>query len=288
VSFKELLERTCDEWVRHHAAQLGASLSYYAVLSLAPLLMILVSITGLAYGPDAARGGLFGVLERLMGYQAAEAIQDIVPLRSSPSSGIFAAIFGVLVLLLGASGVAVALQEALNMIWDVPPRAVSGWWRPYVRQRLTGFAAVLFAGFLLVMSLGVTAAIAAVETFFTHLLPVPGLVLHLIDTLVFLGVATLLFAVLFRTLPARRIAWRRVWAGATVTALLFAVGRFLIGIYLGKAGVGSAYGVAGSFVVVLVWVYYSAQVVLFGAEFTHVYAQAQAASARDRRNPSAP
>ncbi len=159
---------------------------------------------------------------------------------------------------------------------------------PYVRQRLVGFVTVVVAGFLLVLLLGVTTAIATLETFFGHLLPVPAFALQLVNTIVSFAVTTGLFAVIFRTLPDRRIAWHRVWVGAAFTALLFTLGRYVIGIYLGKAGVGSAYGAAGSLVVVLVWVYYSAQVVLFGAEFTHVYAETQAASAREHRSESQP
>jgi membrane protein len=278
-----LFRETYDEWSRHNAAQLGAALSYYAVLSLAPLIVVLIAMVGLVYGGEAARGGLQVELQRFMGYEAADAIQHVIASASSPRSGVIATILGALTLLLGASGIAIALQQSLNTIWDVPSRRVQHWWRPYVRQRLTGFAVVLGAGFLLVLSLAATAAIAVIETFFAHLLPLPGAVLQLIDSIVSLAITTFLFALLFRTLPDLRIAWRRVWVGAAVTALLFTIGKYLIGLYLGKASVGSAYGAAGSLVVVLVWVYYSAQVFFFGAEFTHVYARAQAARARESR-----
>jgi membrane protein len=278
-----LFRETYDEWSRHNAAQLGAALSYYAVLSLAPLIVVLIAMVGLVYGGEAARGGLQVELQRFMGYEAADAIQHVIASASSPRSGVIATILGALTLLLGASGIAIALQQSLNTIWDVPSRPVQHWWRPYVRQRLTGFAVVLGAGFLLVLSLAATAAIAVIETFFSHLLPLPGAVLQLIDSIVSLAITTFLFALLFRTLPDLRIAWRRVWVGAAVTSLLFTIGKYLIGLYLGKASVGSAYGAAGSLVVVLVWVYYSAQVFFFGAEFTHVYARAQAARARNSR-----
>jgi membrane protein len=247
------------------------------------LVVVLIGIVGLAYGPEAARGGLQTELQRFMGDEAADAVQHVVSLASSPTSGIVATIVGLLTLLVGASGVAIALQQALNMIWDVPAREAKRWWGPYVRQKLVGFAAVLAAGFLLILSLAVTAAIAVVEKFFTQLLPIPGSVLQLTNSLVSLALTTFLFALLFRTLPDRRIGWRRVWVGAAVTALLFTIGKYLIGVYLGKASVGSAYGAAGSLVVVLVWVYYSAQVFFFGAEFTHVYAKAQAAQPREGR-----
>jgi membrane protein len=250
---------------------------------LAPLTVLLLAIMGLVYGAEAARGSLQTELQRFIGYDAADAIQRVVVSASNPRSGAIATIVGVFTLLLGASGVAIALQQSLNLIWDVPPRAATKWWGPYVREELTGFAAVLAAGLLLVLSVGVTAAIAVIEKFFTYLLPIPGGILQLINSIVSLAITTFLVALLFRTLPDRRIAWRRVWVGAAVTALLFTIGKYLIGIYLGKAGVGSAYGAAGSLVVVLVWVYYSAQVFFFGAVFTHVYAKAQAAHARKNR-----
>lgn len=279
-----LLWETYAEWDRHNAAQLGASLSYYAVLSLAPLIVVLVGILGLVYGPDAAHGNLQAELQRFMGPEVAGAVQRAVATANDPAAGILATVLGVLTLLLGASGVAIELQQALNTIWDVPPRAFKRWWGPYVRRKLVGFAAVVAAGVLLLLTLVVTAGIALLEKFFRGLLPIPGAALQLVNSIVSLALATILFAILFRTLPDRSIAWRRVWMGAAVTAVLFTLGKYAIGMYLGKAGVGSAYGAAGSLVVVLVWVYYSAQVFFFGAEFTHVYAQAQAARAREARH----
>jgi membrane protein len=279
----ELLKQTYEEWTQHNAGLLGAALAYYAVLSLAPLVVLLIATLGLLFGPEAARGSLETELQRFMGPEAAVAVQQIVASVNTPSSGIIASAISIIALLLGASGVAIALQQALNMIWDVPPRPSKHWWGPILRQRLVGFATVVVLGFVLVLSLGVTTAIALLEKFFTSLLPVPASILQSINFVVSLAVTTFLFALLFRTLPDRRIAWRRVWLGSGVTALLFAIGRYLIGLYLGRASVGSPYGAAGSLIVVLVWVYYSAQVFLFGAEFTHVYAKAQAAQAREAR-----
>ena len=278
-----LLKQTYAEWNGHNAGQLGASLAYFAVLSLAPLVVLLVAILGLVYGPEAARGGLEAELRRFMGVEAAAAVEQIVASVNTPSSGIIASIASIAALLLGASGVAIALQQALNLIWDVPPRTSKRWWGPLLRQRLVGFATVVAAGIILIVSLGISTTLAVIEKFFTDLLPIPAGILQLINFVLSLAVTTLLFAMLFRTLPDRRIAWRRVWVGAAVTALLFAIGRYLISIYLGRASVGSAYGAAGSLIVVLVWVYYSAQVFFFGAEFTHVYAKAQAAHAREAR-----
>jgi membrane protein len=279
-TYWDLFKETFEEWVRHDAAQLGASLAYYSVLSLAPLVVLLVAILGLVYGTDAARGNLAVELQGLMGRQAADAVQSVVASARAPTAGIIATVMGTLTLLFGASGVVIALQQALNTIWDVPPRKYKRWWGPYLRQKLIGFATVLLVGGLLVASLGVSAAIAVVEKFFSAWLPVPAVFLQFVNLVVSLSVITFLFALLFRTLPDRRIAWRRVWVGATFTALLFTLGKYLIGVYLGKASVGSAYGAAGSLIVLLVWVYYSAQVFFFGAELTHVYAKAQASRAR--------
>ena len=275
---REILKHTYAEWNRHNAAQLGASLAYYSVLSLAPLIILFMAIVGLVYGQEAARGELIGELQRFIGFAAADAIQRVVASASEPVSGVVATVLAVVTALVGASGVVVALQQALNTIWDVPPRLSERWWGPYLRQKLIAFAVVVAVGFLLVVSLAVTAAIAAVQEFFGQWLPMPAVLLQLFNFVVSFGIVTFLFAFLFRFLPDRTIAWRRVWVGAAVTALLFTVGKLLIGLYLGRASVGSAYGAAGSLIVVLVWVYYSAQVFFFGAEFAHVYATAQAVS----------
>jgi membrane protein len=279
TSIVELLKETYGEWSRHGATQLGASLAYYSVLSLAPLIILLVAILELVYGGEAARGDLALELERFMGREAADAVQRVVALGSAPTSGVIATIVGIVMLLLGASGVVIALQQSLNTIWDVPPRAYKRWWGPYLRQKLVGFATVVLVALVLAASLSVTAGIAVAEKFFAAWLPIPAVVLQLLNLAVSLGVLTLLFALLFRTLPDKPITWRGVWLGASVTALLFTAGKYAIGMYLGKASVGSAYGAAGSLIVILVWVYYSAQVFFFGAEFTHVYARHHAIAA---------
>jgi membrane protein len=276
-----LAKDTYAEWSRHNAGQLGASLAYYAVLSLAPLVVLLLAILGFAYGTDAAHGKLFSELQGFMGPGAADAVQRVVVSSSHPASGVIATLISLVILLFGASGVVVALRQTLNTIWDVPAPPSHRWWGPYLRQELIAFGAVIAVGFLLIILLTVTTAIAVAEKFFSAWLPLPGAVLQLMNFVVSVAIATFLFAVLFRFLPDRRIAWRRVWAGAAVTAILFTIGKWLIGLYLGKASVGSAYGAAGSLIVVLVWVYYSAQVFFFGAEFTHVYATAQAAQTRE-------
>jgi membrane protein len=255
---------------------------------LAPLSVVLVSVIGWVYGAEAARGGLQTQLHQFMGSEAADAVEHAVAAVSNPSSGIIATILGLLTLLFGASGVAMALQEALNVIWDVQPSGATPWWGQYVREKLIGIVTVVIAGFVLILLLAITAAIAAAEKFFEGWLPVSGVVLQSINSLMSFALSTFLFALLFRTFPDRSFSWRPVWVGAAVTASLFTIGKYLIGVYLGGAGVGSAYGAAGSLVVVLVWVYYSAQVFFFGAEFTRVYAENQIAQAwESRHNPAA-
>src|SRR6266851_2774903 len=217
-----VVKETYAEWNRHNAAQLGASLAYYSVLSLAPLVVVLLMIFGLAYGSEAAHGKLFTQLEGFMGPGAADAVQHVVVSASQPSSGIIATVISLITLLFGASGVVVALQQTLNTIWDVPPRPTHRWWGPYLRQKLIAFAAVMAVGFLLVILLAVTTAIAVAERFFGAWLPLPEAVLQLINFVVSVAITTFLFAFLFRFLPDRRIAWRRVWAGAAGTAMLLA------------------------------------------------------------------
>ena len=219
--FLKVVKEAYAEWNHHNAAQLGASLAYYSVLSLAPLIVLLLAIMGLAYGAEAAQGKLFMQLEGFMGTGAAEAVQHVVVLASQPASGIVATVISLITLLFGASGVVVALQQTLNTIWDVPPRPAHRWWGPYLRQNLTAFGAVIAVGLLLVVMLAITTAIAVAEKFFSGWLPVPGAVLQLLNFVVSVAITTFLFAFLFRFLPDRRIAWRRVWVGAAVTASLF-------------------------------------------------------------------
>lgn len=274
VSLWNLLKQTYTEWDAHHAPKLGAGLAYYTILSLAPLLIVVISVVEFAVGQKAAEGRLMDEIQGPVGAQGAEAIQTIIAHANQPSTGIVATIIGIVTLFLGASGVFGELHDALNTIWDIPQQQSTGIWN-LVRQRFLSFGMVLAIGFLLLVSLVVSAGVAAAEKYMGNLLPMPGFLLHLINLVLSLAVTTLLFAMIFRFLPDRRIAWRDVWTGAAATALLFSIGKLLIGLYLGKASVGSAYGAAGSLVVVLVWVYYSAQIFLFGAEFTHVYARSR-------------
>ncbi|MDQ5854513.1 MAG: YihY/virulence factor BrkB family protein [Chloroflexota bacterium] len=267
----ELLKETYNDWSEDKAPRLGASLAYYTVFSLAPLLLIIISIAGLAFGQEAVEGRIVGQLGGLVGQDSAEAIQSMIQSARKPQTGVFATGIGLATLLFGASGVFGALHDALNTIWEVEPkpgRGVLG----MIRDRFVSFTMVLGVGFLLMVGLVVSAGLAAVSTYLGGLLPFPSFVLQLLNIIISFGGITLLLAMIYKILPDVEIRWNDVWIGAAVTALLFTIGRFALGLYLGRGTFGSAYGVAGSLIIVLLWVYYSAQILFFGAEFTQVYA----------------
>jgi membrane protein len=268
----DLTKRTYNEWDRHHAPTLGASLAYYTVLSLAPLLIVVTTVVGLALGHAAAQGHLMEQIQGMVGGEGAKAIQQVIAHADQPKTGIIASLLGLVTLFLGASGVFAEIHDALNRIWDIKPKPNSGIWR-MVRERFLSFGMLLVIGFLLLVSLVISAGIAAAGKYVGGVLPIPAEVLRIINALVSLAIITTLFAMIFRFLPDEKVGWSNVWTGAFATAVLFTIGKYLIGLYLGKASIGSAYGAAGSLVIVLVWVYYSAQIFFFGAEFTHVYAE---------------
>jgi len=263
------LGETFAGWNRHEAPRLGAALAFYTILSLAPLVILVISIIALVFGQSSAQEQLIGQVRNLVGRQGAEAVEGLIVQARQPASGWFAAITGLVTLLIGASGVFGELRSALNRIWNVTPRIENGLWGE-IRQRFFSFGMVLAVGFLLLVSLVVGTGLAAAGKFFGGMLPLPEFVLGSINQVVSLGGTVVLFALLFRYVPETRIAWRKLWVGAMVTGVMFTIGKFLIGLYLGKAGVGSAYGAAGSLVVMIVWVYYSSMIFLFGAEFTYV------------------
>ena len=266
-----LLKEAFEKWSADKAPRLGAALSYYTVFSLVPLLVLTISIAGLVFGTEAAQQAIMTQIESLVGPQSAAAIKQMLEIAQRPSSGALASAIAVVTLLLGASGVFAQLQDALNTVWGVEPKAGRGLWGT-IKDRLFSLMAVLGTGFLLLVSLVLSAALAAFGKMFQGRLPGHEGLLHLADLAISFGVITLLFAMMFKLLPDAKIAWRDVWIGAGLTSVLFTVGKFAIGMYLGKADVGSAYGAAGSLVILLVWVYYSSQILLYGAEFTSVYA----------------
>jgi membrane protein len=266
-----LIKGAFSGWREDKVPRLGAALAYYTVFSLAPLLIIVISIAGFFFGDEAARGEIVGQFQGLVGEEGGKAIQTMIENAGrEKGSGVVATMISVVTLLFGASGVFGELQDSLNTIWGVKPkpgRGILG----MLKDRFVSFTMVLGIAFLLLVSLVLSAAIAAMGTVFGGS-DSEGL-LHILNFVVSFGVITLLFAAMYKYLPDVKIEWKDVWVGAAVTALLFALGKFAIGLYLGKGSVASAYGAAGSLVILLVWVYYSAQILFFGAEFTKVYAK---------------
>jgi membrane protein len=267
-----ILKKAGSDWMEDQAPTLGAALAYYTVFSLAPLLIIAIAIVGLVFGQEAAQSQIFEQLRGLLGEASAKAMQDMVQnANAKPATGVVATLIGVVTLLFGASGVFGQLQTSLNAIWDVEPkpgRGILG----LVRDRILSFGFILVVGFLLLVSLLLTAAVAVVAQWFGGMLPAMETLAQILNFVLSLAVITLLFAMIFKFLPDAKIAWHDVWIGAFITALLFTVGKFALGLYLAKSGVGSSYGAAGSLIVLLLWVYYSSQILFFGAEFTQVYA----------------
>ena len=266
-----LVRDAVTAWIDDFAPSMGAAISYYTVFSIAPLLLIVIAIVGFVYGRDAATGQIFDELRGMIGDEGAAAIQGMVKSASDPAKGTIATIIGAVTLLLGATTVFNELQSALDRIWRSPAaEKKEGLWN-LLRTRFLSFGLILSAGFLLLVSLVVSAGISALSTIWGPWLGGLEVLLQALNFLVSFGIITALFAIIYRFLPRVHIGWRDVWIGAAVTALLFTLGKFLIGLYIGKSSVVSGFGAAGSLAVVLVWVYYSAQIFLLGAEFTWVY-----------------
>jgi membrane protein len=279
-----ILRKTFSAWSAHDAPRLGAALAFYSILSLAPLVILAVGIVSLFFGHSGAQDQIIAQVGGMIGKEGGDAVRAMIEHGQKPAAGAIASIIGVITLIFGASGVFGELQAALNRMWDVKEKTGGGLWTK-VRQRLFSFGMVLSVGFLLLVSLLLSAGLAALGTLMGGALPTPEFVLHAITFIVSLaGIATL-FALMFKYVPDAPIAWRDVWFGAVVTAIFFEVGKYAIGLYLGKAAVGSAYGAAGSLVVVVVWIYYSAMIFLFGAEFTHVLADARAGRPEENEAP---
>jgi membrane protein len=264
-----LLKDTAVSWSNHKDARLGAALAYYSIFSIGPLILIAIAIAGAVFGADAVRGNVAAQLRGLLGDTGAKAIDGMLAGASKPQEGIFATLFGVAMLVFAAVGVVVQLKDALNTVWEVKPSKSSGVW-DFIRTYLVSLAGVLSLGFLLLVSLLFTTVLAAGTKYIEPWLP--EFAMQATGFVVSFAFITLLFAMMFKWLPDVAIAWRDVWLGAAVTALLFEVGKFLIGLYIGKQGLESTFGAAASLVVLLIWVYYSSQIVLMGAEFTRTYA----------------
>lgn len=267
----EMGKTTFSEWSEDKATRLAAAIAYYAVFSLGPLLIIAIAIIGFVYGQEIAQGKIVEQMRGLFGENGAEAIQTMVEAARKPSAGIIATIISVIILMFTASGLFIQLQDALNTIWEVAPKPGLGIMAT-IRQRFLSFSLVLGIGFLLLVSLLISAGLSAFGEFFVGLLPSLEYVMKVLHFFISFGVVTLLFAMIYKFLPDVKITWGDVWIGAAATALLFTIGKFFIGMYLGRSSTASAYGAVGSLVVLMLWNYYSAMIFLMGAEFTQVYA----------------
>lgn len=268
-----LFKKAVTAWQEHKASLWAAGIAFYTIFSLAPLLIIAITIAGAVFGQDVAENELVGQIQGLIGKEGAEAVQAMIKNAQQPNSrGDIATIFGIVTLLFGASGIFGQLQEALNTVWNVKPKPGLNI-KYFLQNRLLSFAMVLVIGFLLLVSLIISAVLAGVANFFGHLFPGWIIFLQILNFMISFSVTTFLFALIYKVLPDIKVAWSNVWIGATFTATLFTIGKFLIGLYLGNSGISSSYGAASSFVIVLIWVFFSAQILLFGAEFTQVYAK---------------
>jgi membrane protein len=277
-----LLKESVNSWSADYAPSMGAALSYYTLFSIAPLLLIVIAIAGFVFGAEAARGEIFGQLSGMVGPDGAKAIEGMISAADQPKQGLIASIVGIVTLLIGAMTVFGELQNAMDRIWRAPAREQStGWWN-LIRTRLLSFGMILGVAFLLTVSLVLSAAVSALGKWSG----VGEAIGHALELAISFGLVTVLFALIYRFIPRVHVAWRDVWIGAAVTSALFAIGKLAIGLYLGKASVASSFGAAGSLVIVMVWVYYSAQIFLFGAEFTWVYAH-EFGSRRGKPRPGA-
>ena len=268
----DLCRKAAIAWVDDFAPSMGAAISYYTMFSLAPLLVIVIAIAGALFGREAVQGEIAAQLTGLIGAEGAIAVQGLVRSASEPTKGLVAGLISAAILLVGATTVFAELQSALDRIWHVPEKdKPSGLWA-LLRARVLSFGLILGLAFLLMVSLSVSAVLAAFGTWAGGLMPGSGLLLQALNVAISLAVSTLLFGMIFKFMPTVPIAWHDVWIGAAVTAVLFEIGKAAIGLYLGTSGVTESFAAAGSLVAVLAWVYYAAQIFLLGAEFTKVYA----------------
>jgi membrane protein len=265
-----LLRETFTQWLEHKAPRLAAALAYYMVFSLAPLLVIAIATAGAIFGEEAARGEIVNRIGGFVGQDAASVIEKAISNASRPDLSNVASLISVAILFFGASGVFAQLQDALNTIWSVQPRP-GRVIKQFISKRILSFAMVLGLGLFVILSLILTAAISALSQL--ELLPGFPFLWKFLSSAVSFGLVTLFFALVFKFLPDAKVAWSDVWIGAIITSILFAIGRSLLGWYLGKTSFASTYGAAGSLIVLLAWVYYSAQILFLGAEFTEVYAR---------------
>jgi len=282
-----LIRKSVVAWLDDYAPSMGAALAYYTLFSIAPLLIIAIAVAGLFFGQEAARGEIVAQIQGLIGEEGAIAVQGLLKSASEPTQDIFATVVSIITLVIGATTVFAELQSDLDRIWRVPaPAQENGVWT-VLRSRLLSFGLVLGLGFLLLVSLVISAAIAAFGKWWDGFLQGWEVLLQVLNFSISFAITTLLFAIIYKLMPRASIAWRDVWVGAAVTALLFEIGKFLIGLYLGKTSVASGFGAAASLVVLLVWVYFAAQIFLLGAEFTWVYSHQYGSRAAQPEQKSA-
>lgn len=268
-----MLKEAFQEWQKDEALQLGAALAYYTIFSIAPMLLVAIAVAGFVWGREAVQGELVAQIQGLVGKQGAEAVQTMIANAGrQESSSIWATVIALATILFGATGAFVQLQTSLNHIWNVEARTDSGV-KGLVKARVVAFGMVLAIGFLLLVSLVVSTAVSALGNYLGGRMPGAQTLIAVVSFVVLFALITALFALMFKFLPDVRIEWRDVWVGAVVTALLFSIGKFLIGLYLGNSSVASTYGAAGSLIILLLWIYYSTQILFFGAELTQVYSR---------------
>jgi membrane protein len=270
-----LIKKAFSDWSEDNATRLAASLSYYTTFSLAPLLVLVISLLGLFGVQESARAQILNQVQDLAGEEGARLVENMIQTAMSPATGLTATIIGTVTLLFGALGVFGELQNSLNTIWEVKPKPRAGIFdtiKGLFLKRVMSFAMILVIGFLLLVSLVLTAGLASLGEFVGSILPISEFLLQIANFLVSFGVITLLFAMIFKFLPDAEISWKDVWLGAAITSLLFTIGKLLIGLYLGNSNIGTSFGAAGSLAILMIWVYYSAQIIFLGAEFTQVYA----------------
>jgi membrane protein len=280
----QLLKSTVAQWLEDQPFQLSSSLSYYTLFSLAPLLIIIIAIAGFAFGRQAAQQEIVGTIQGMIGQQSAEAVQGMIQnAGSQPKTGIIATVVGIVTLILGAGGVVSQLQTSLNTIWGVAPKPGQGVFG-FLRQRFISFAMVSGIGFLLLVSLVVSAVLSSLTRWIGTFFGGTQVIAHALDVIVSFVLVTALFGIIYKFLPDVRIKWRDVWTGAALTSMLFTIGKFLIALYLGHSAISSTYGAAGSIIAVLLWVYYSSLIFFLGAEFTQVYATHYGSGVGPREN----
>lgn len=265
------LKATFSAWVEDHASSMGAAIAYYTIFSIAPILLIILSVVGLIFDIEVVRIEIYSRLQDLMGENGALVVQDLLERIHKPSENIIAAIIGMVFVLIGATSVLAELQADLDKIWRAPKRARDSGIIGVLRTRIISFFLILGIGFILIVSLVLSAILAALGKWWDPVFGGFELLAYLLDVVLNIALMTAVFAMIYKLMPRIQINWQDVWMGSVVTAFLFSIGKFLIGLYIGRSGVASGFGAAGSLVVVLIWIYYSAQIFLMGAEFTRIY-----------------